>query len=224
MENEKLSGFTEAKFLGISTFHKDLPPSNETTESKFLEDKDYPTSINEFLEKKKKEIPLYDPYTGEPNPEYEKLTGKPNPLLSDKMLNKAPIVFEPKLKNRFLVHLPKELMIPCYFISSVEKPDIYIKEKKIFGLTYSRKRIYSEINLTIRDFIGNDVNKLITYLETNKKFSLNIEILDPTGAVIDNYFLDNCVINSINFGESNYESNNINLISLMIKYNKLTIK
>lgn len=31
----------------------------------------------------KKDIPLFDPNTGEPNPLYEELTGKPNPLLDN---------------------------------------------------------------------------------------------------------------------------------------------
>jgi hypothetical protein len=34
-----------------------------------------------YLKNKEKEIPLYDPQTGEANLEYEKITGKPNPLL-----------------------------------------------------------------------------------------------------------------------------------------------
>tara|TARA_R110002060_G_scaffold5706_1_gene8806 strand:+ start:305 stop:598 length:294 start_codon:yes stop_codon:yes gene_type:complete len=35
----------------------------------------------------KRKIPMYDPYTGEPNPYYEELTGKPNPLSSVKIIN-----------------------------------------------------------------------------------------------------------------------------------------
>jgi hypothetical protein len=35
----------------------------------------------EYVEQKKNEIPMYDPYTGEANPYYEELTGKKNPLL-----------------------------------------------------------------------------------------------------------------------------------------------
>lgn len=31
---------------------------------------------------KTREIPLYDPYTGQLNPYYEELTGKPNPLMT----------------------------------------------------------------------------------------------------------------------------------------------
>jgi hypothetical protein len=223
--NKNLSGLTEVNFLDNTTYLvKSTPVLKKRKKNEVKDNTIYPKSINEHLENRKKEIPMFDPYTGEPNIEYEKLTGKKNPLFVDKMLNKSPSIIEPKLNNRFLVNLPKGFMVPCYFISSIEKPDIYIEEKKIFGITYSRKKIYSEINLTIRDFIGNDINKIMTYFETNKKFSLNIEILDPTGAVVNTYFLDDCVIKSINFGESNYDNDNINLISLMIKYNKLTIK
>jgi len=216
--------------LGTTTLHGNQPPTNKrylsinSFKSKFLEDKNYAKSIDDFLEKKKNEIPLFDPRTGEPNMEYEKLTGKKNPL-TDRidLLNKLPIVFEPKRTNRFLVNLPEELTIPAYFISTIEKPRIYIEEKKIFGITYSRKRKYSDINLNIRDLPGNFINKLITYLETNKKFSLEIEIIDPTGALVDRYILGDCVIKSIDFGKSDYALDNINIISLIINYKKLTI-
>jgi hypothetical protein len=217
MENKNLSGFTKDKFLGV-TLHGNQPPTNKrylsinSFKSKFLEDKNYAKSIDDFLEKKKNEIPLFDQHTGEPNMEYEKLTGKKNPLTDRiSLLNKLPIVFEPKLTNRFLVNLPEELTIPAYSISSIEKPIIYIEEK------------YSDIKLNIRDLPGNFINKLITYLETNKKFSLEIEIIDPTGALVDRYVLGDCVIKFIDFGKSDYALNNINIISLIINYKKLTI-
>jgi hypothetical protein len=224
MENEKLSGFTEVKSLcGISTFYKNLPPANESTKSKFLEDKDYPKSINDFLEKKKKEIPLYDPQTGEPNYQYEKLTGKKNPLIqTDKML--IPLI-EPKLENRFLVHFPKDLNIHPWAIREISDINITKKIKKIFGIKIKEEVIIDNIFIKIMELITINPRKNIEdYFINNKIFNVVIEELDPTGAVIGSKELVDCIIKDIKFNDLKYYESDSMKIMIVIKPKKIKFK
>lgn len=220
-----LSGDTiEIKHLnGVSSYLTKTPPvGNNLKDTKYSKG-EFSSSINNFLEKKKNEIPLYDPQTGEPNPFYEKLTGKKNPLLNTpKMLN--PQIKECKLKNRFLVYLPKEFGVDVWNIKFVNKPKIIINPKKFLGFTYSYEKIYSQLSIEIHDTIGNKNKNLLKFLENQQEFSFYIEELDPTGVVIDKFDFYDCTINYLSFGDLDYNSDEINNIMLSITIGKLEIK
>jgi len=224
-EKTVLSGDTiEIKHLnGVKSYLKKTKPiGNREEDVKYIKG-NFSSSIDEFLEKKKKQIPLYDPQTGEPNPLYEKLTGNKNPLLdTPRMLN--PQVKECKLKNRFLVYLPKEFGIDVWDVRFINKPTIILTPKKFLGLTYSYKKTYSEIYIEINDTIQNKNKTLLNFLETQKEFSFHIEELDPTGAVIDMFYFYDCTINYLNFGDLDYKSDEVNKIKLSINISKLEIK
>ena len=246
MKNEKLSGFTESKFLGKSTFYKNLPPANESTKSKFLDDKDYPKSIDEFLEKKKKEIPLYDPRTGEPNPNYEKLTGKQNPLLqppvnketamiynkynnknpydnieNKTLFSKMPFPYEPKFNNRFIVKFNNEILLPSWVFKNITRPSIKLIEKKIFGITYKREYKWNDIEFEIYDPIGPSSAQTIHFELLNldkpfKTFNFELYLLDPTGVNIEKWDIIGCAIKSIDYGNLDYKNNAITTIKVKI--------
>lgn len=219
-----LSGTTEINFIGTKTYIKSTPPIvNKLKKNKVIEDGDYSKSIDDYLEKRKNEVPLYDPLTGEPNPYYEKLTGKKNPLtITPKTLN--PSIREVKLKNRFLVYLPKDFNIDIWDVKSIIKPRFTVKRKKIFGIPYGYEIKNNDIILLVNDYIGIDNNKLLNYLEQQKRFSFYIEELDPTGVVIETTKFDNSLMNSINFGDLDYQSTEINKITIKISFEKITIK
>jgi hypothetical protein len=220
-----LSGDTiEIKQMnGNSTFLKKTKPiGNRLEDSKHL-DGEYAKSIDDFLEKRKYEVPLYDPQTGEPNPKYEKLTGKKNPLLNaPRLLNQS--FKEYKQKNRFLVNLPKEFGIDIWDIKFTNRPTIYLTPKKFLGITYGYKKMYSEINIEINEGLQNNNNILLNLLEDNHKFNFEIEEVDPTGIVINKFNLYDCYITYLSFGDLDYKSNEINNIMLSISIGRLEIK
>jgi hypothetical protein len=224
-KKEVLSGDTlEVKHLnGVKSYLTKTPPiGNRLEDAKSIKG-DYPKSIDEYLDKKKNEVPMYDPQTGEPNPYYEKLTGNKNPLLeTPKMLN--PNIKEPKLKNRFLVYLPKEFGVDVWDVRKINKPTVVLNPKKILGLTYGYEKKFSEINIEFYDKIQNKNKNLLNYLETQKKFSFYIEELDPTGVVIDRFDLSDCNITYLSFGDLDYKSKEINNIILSINIGKLELK
>ena len=233
--SENLSGFTESKFLGTSVFYKNLPPSNQNTDSKFLEDKNYPSSINDFLEKKKKEIPLYDPNTGEPNYEYDKLTGKKNPLLEPpvnketsmnyndekiSLLSSMPFPYEPKFNNRFIVNFEK-YTLPSWVFKNITRPSIKLIEKKIFGFTYKREYKWDDIEFEVYDPIGPSSAQTIHFQLLNlkkpfKSFNFELYLLDPTGVNIEKWDIIGCTIKSINYGRLEYKDDSISTIKVKI--------
>jgi len=219
-KDTNLSGFTEVNFLGTKSYLKNLPPSNENTENKVLNGDKYAKSIDEYLENKKNEVPIYDPHTGEINSEYEKLTGTKNPLITNQENIK---ILEPKMSNRFLVHFPKSFKIPPYNVSSINKPSVSITPKKIFGFVYGYKKTFSDIDVVIRDFIGFNTSEILLN-KIYDSFSLTIEELDPTGAVVETTIIENCRIKHINHGKMSYDKNEMNLITLTISYNNIIIK
>lgn len=219
-----LTGDTiEIKHLnGVSSYLTKTPPiGNNLKEQKHIKGT-FSSSIDDYLEKQKNDIPLYDPQTGEPNLRYEELTGKKNPLLNTpKTLN--PRVKEYKLKNRFLVHLPKDFEIDMWDVKYVNRPTIILKPKKFLGLTYGYKKTYPPLSLEINDTVQNKNKNLLKILENQEKFTFYIEELDPTGIVIEKFDFYDCSIDYLSFSDLNYKSNEINNITLSINIGNLEI-
>ena len=194
-----------------------------------------------------RDIPMYDPYTGEANQHYEKLTGKPNPLLPPKRLtiqeiaDKArkdmelfglPIInkkvtIEPKKEQldvktntRFLVVFPDELGIKPFQVKSTTRPTLTMNKKTFMGIKYSTKVDVSTVSIEIIDFINDSVilnNKLYEVLKDNKLFNLSIQILNPNNIVIEEMLLDGCFINKIDFSTLSYGDDNYSTTTIEIQ-------
>ena len=125
----------------------------------------------------KKDIPLFDPNTGEPNPLYEELTGKPNPLLDNwkkEDFYNVPQNFEPVLKNRFLVIFPEELNIEPYLVTEIKLPTESVSKK------WGRVEFHtSDLELKMVDSVKNPKLPLIhSIFKEYGKFDMAVEQLD----------------------------------------------
>lgn len=178
---------------------------------------------NNYLSNKKikNEIPMYDPHTGEANPFYEELTGEPNPLLIDEKIKLEMISpCEPKRKNRWLVKFPKEMGISTYMVQSTNRPNLEIINKKFFNYTYKTKLNWEEISFILVDPISpSSTQGMFNWIKKykNKKFNYTLEILDPTGVVVECWLIKDCVIKSINYGDLSYKKDGITLLNLKVK-------
>lgn len=195
-----------------------------------------------YVEQKKKEIPMYDPYTGEPNPYYEELTGKKNPLLEKNedaitrtkngnnhnipKLGKDIKIPEFGRKNRFLVILDKQLGVEPFFITSFSGPRIKFSNLKVLGLkTPIKKYEIEDVLLKFRLPIENSINKKILNMGVNQKhFDMKIEILEPTDTVCESWIMTKCQIKSINFGTFNYADGSFSECELIISPSDYMIK
>lgn len=151
----------------------------------------------------KKEVPLFDPYTGEPNPLYEELTGKPNPLLNtwkkEEFFN-VPQNFEPVLKNRFLVIFPEELNIEPYLITEIKLPSISVS--KSWG---SIKYETTDLELKMVDSVKNPKLPLIhSIFREYKKFDMAVEQLDAKNIAIKRFELKSCCVSRIDCETMSY--------------------
>lgn len=156
-------------------------------------------------------IPLYDPYTGDPNLEYENLTGKINPLLdrpTEFLFNSNE--FEPKKSNRFILKFPNEFNIPEWAVVQCSLPSMNITNELIF---------WNEIEMELYDPIKPSISKAIMKILEDRKylnFELMIKLLDPTGVVIETWMIKEAAITAVNFGSLSFYSDNIGKIHLKI--------
>lgn len=191
----------------------------------------------EYVEQKKKEIPMYDPYTGEVNPYYEELTGKKNPLNNTSTtktgsnhniprLGKHIAVPEFARTNRFLVILDKELGIEPFFISSINGPKIIFDNVRVLGVkTHIKKYEIEDVVLKFKSPLQNQINKKLMEIGANhKRFGMKVEILEPNGVVYESWILDGCLLKSVYFGQLDYSEDSFSECELVISPSHYTIK
>ena len=194
--------------------------------------------------KEAREIPLYDPQTGEPNPYYEELTGKPNPLMTPKGFTidgvaeksrteyvKKELHFdEPKkdyldvkTNNRFLVIFPKEFGITPIHVKSVKRPSISIIKRGILGT----RLVLSPVIIELIDLIEENFKlnvRLNEILNECKPFNLRIETVNPKGLVVEEMLLAECVITKMNFSPLSYDNDSLSVTTVTIQPREYSIK
>lgn len=193
-----------------------------------------------YLKNKVKEIPLYDPQTGEPNLEYEKITGKPNPLIQNdysvkregpenaikKMREKQNLIpnnLEFKKTNRFLVHLPKEFNITPLQIESVRTSSYETLTKTVLGFSLFKKVILSDTIITIREIEGTNAIKNLTNKMGNK-FDFSIEMVNGQNVVIEKWIMKDCFISNLSNNRLSYGNDDILKTIISITPNKMEMK
>jgi hypothetical protein len=143
------------------------------------------------------------------------------------LLMKMPVPYEPKRQNRFIVRFPSSLGINEWFVSSAARPKAKIKSTEIPFLntsTYVAGRFeWEEIRVTFRDPIGPSASQALMewfrlhaesvtgrmgYAAGYKK-NIELEMLDPTGVVIEKWILEGTFITGLDFGELDYSRDDI---------------
>ncbi len=192
-----------------------------------------------YILEKKKEIPLYDPYTGEANPYYEQLTGKKNPLTQGKSVldgpvnvkeerlkNLVPVNVEYGRKNRFLINLPKEIGIQPFLINKISGPKIKHDYVKIFGIkTPIKKYSVEDVEINFKIQIFSDVlSKLQTIALEGNSISFSVDILDAAAAPYQTWEYSDCLIKEINVEELSYNSGDFMNCTLKLEVGDYKIK
>lgn len=151
------------------------------------------------------------------------------------LLMKMPVPFEPKRKNRFILRFPSSLGINEWYVTSAKRPSAKINSTEIQFLntsTYVAGRFtWDEINVTFRDPIGpsamqalmewfrlhaESVTGRMGYAAGYKK-DIELEMLDPTGVVIEKWKLEGCFITSLNGGDLNYSQDDLANIDVTLR-------
>jgi hypothetical protein len=176
------------------------------------------------------EIPMYDPQTGEPNPLYEELTGRPNPLLQIRKTNNLghmPVQYEPKRKNRWLVHFPEHFKIESWCVTKTQRPSMKIVEKRFLGIKMGMNVEWEKMSFEFVDPIGPSVSERLYELmddELTENFDYTLEMLDPTGVVVEKWLIKDCEIEAISLGSLDYAEDGIAKCFMLIKPGKVILQ
>ena len=151
------------------------------------------------------------------------------------LLMKMPVPYEPKRQNRFILRFPSSLGINEWFVESTSRPAIKINSTEIQFLntsTYVAGRFtWNEINVKFRDPIGpsaaqalmewvrlhaESVTGRMGYAAGYKK-DIDLELLDPTGVVVEKWILQGTFLTNVNFDSLSYSQDAIATISATLR-------
>ena len=143
------------------------------------------------------------------------------------LLMKMPVPYEPKRQNRFILRFPSSLGINEWFVESTSRPAITINSTEIQFLntsTYVAGRFtWGTINVKFRDPIGpsaaqalmewvrlhaESVTGRMGYAAGYKK-DIDLELLDPTGVVVEKWILQGTFLTSVNFEGLSYSQDQL---------------
>ena len=143
------------------------------------------------------------------------------------LLMKMPVPYEPKRQNRFILRFPSSLGINEWFVESTSRPNIKINSTEIQFLntsTYVAGRFtWETINVKFRDPIGpsaaqalmewvrlhaESVTGRMGYAAGYKK-DIDLELLDPTGVVVEKWILQGTFLTGVNFETLSYSQDSL---------------
>ena len=148
---------------------------------------------------------------------------------------KMPIPYEPKRQNRFILRFPSSLGINEWFVESTSRPHITIGATEIPFLntsTFVAGRFnWQTIPVVFRDPIGpsaaqalmewvrlhaESVTGRMGYAAGYKK-DINLEMLDPTGVVIEKWLLQSCFLTNVDFQSLDYAQDGLAKIQATLR-------
>jgi hypothetical protein len=154
------------------------------------------------------------------------------------LLMKMPLPYEPKRNNRFIFRFADDLGINEWFVETAARPKIKINSVAIPFLnteTYvAGKFNWESITVKLRDPIGPSATQAVMewvrlcaesvtgrmgYAAGYKK-TCWVEMLDPTGVVIEKWELQGTFISNADFGTVGYADDKLVEISLTLVYDR----
>jgi hypothetical protein len=154
------------------------------------------------------------------------------------LLMKMPVPYEPKRQNRFILRFPSELGINEWFVESTARPHITIASTEIQFLntsTFVAGRFnWSTLNVTFRDPIGPSATQALMewvrlcaesvtgrmgYAAGYKK-NVDLEMLDPTGVVVEKWILEGTFLTDVNFNTVDYKTDGLATITAQMRMDR----
>ena len=154
------------------------------------------------------------------------------------LLMKMPVPYEPKRKNRFILRFPSSLGINEWYVFSTARPSAKIKSVEIPFLntkTYVAGQFeWEEIKVQFKDPIGPSASQALMewfrlhaesvtgrmgYAAGYKK-DIELEMLDPTGVVVEKWILQGCFLTSLNFGDLDYSRDDLATIDASLRMDR----
>ena len=131
-----------------------------------------------------------------------------------------PVEHEPRRANRFFVEFPNRFNIEAFTVQKINKPKLIFKNN-----AYE----WSNISIEFIDLIGPSASyglfRMIEFCKDHQKlmdnqrplFNFIITDLDPTGAPIGNWLIEVKELTLVDFGDCEYDSDELQTCKLSIK-------
>ena len=152
------------------------------------------------------------------------------------LLLKAPVPYEPKRKNRWILRFPADLGIQEWWLATANRPSIRQNAVEIPFIntsTYVVGRFtWNAISCTLRDPIGPSAAQAIMewvrlhsesvtgrqgYAAGYKK-DIELEMLDPTGVTVEKWILQSTMLrDDTNFGSLGYSDDALADITISLQ-------
>ena len=151
------------------------------------------------------------------------------------MIRGIPFEYEPKRVNRFFAEFSNELGIEVWKVQKFKRPTMKINSVQI---DYMNERNYvagrynwESMSVTFIDPIGPSTSQQLMewvrlhaesltgrmgYAAGYKK-NILLKALDPIGVEVEKWFLEQCMITSIDFGDNDYGSDELTNITLELQ-------
>ena len=154
------------------------------------------------------------------------------------LLSKIGVPNEPKRKNRWLFRFPADLGIQEWWLASAARPSIEQNEVEIPFLNTSTWVIgrftWSAIDVTLRDMIGpSSAQAVMEWVRLHSesitgrqgyaagyKKDIEIEMLDPTGVVIEKWVMQSTMATNVNFGDLSMDDDGLADITITLRPDK----
>jgi hypothetical protein len=154
------------------------------------------------------------------------------------LLMKMPVPYEPKRKNRFILRFPSSLGINEWYVTSAARPNATINATEIPFLntsTYVAGRFkWETIKVQFKDPIGPSASQALMewfrlhaesvtgrmgYAAGYKK-DVELEMLDPTGVVVEKWILQGTFMTNLNFGDLDYSRDDLATIDTELRMDR----
>ena len=154
------------------------------------------------------------------------------------LLMKMQIPYEPKRENRWILRFPSSLGINEWYVETTSRPKLTIAATEIQFLntsTYVAGRFnWGEMPVTFRDPIGPSASQAVMewirlcaesvtgrmgYAAGYKK-NVDLEMLDPTGVVVEKWILEGTFLTGYDGGSLSYSTDGIAKISCNMRMDR----
>ncbi len=154
------------------------------------------------------------------------------------LLMKMPTPYEPKRKNRWLLRFPSDLGIQEWWLSSASRPTITQSDVEVPFLdtsTYVLGRFtWETIDVTFRDAIGPSTTQAIMEwvrlgsesitgrqgYAAGYKRDIYLEMLDPTGVVVEKWEMQGTMLTTVNFGDLGMDDDGIAEVTGTLRFDR----
>lgn len=154
------------------------------------------------------------------------------------LLMKMPTPYEPLRKNRFLIRFPSDLGMQEWWLASAARPTITQSDVEIPFLNTSTyvvgRFVWETIDVVLRDPIGPSATQAVMewvrlssesvtgrqgYAAGYKK-DVYINMLDPTGVVVQSWLLQGTFPTTVNFGDLSMDDDAVADITMTLRFDR----